>query len=61
MPRRSKIWLVLIALFILVNIGGTVMAAAAGEVLHTCAHVALILVGEWAGWRIFKRSRVPQY
>ena len=56
MTRRSKLWLVLAALFTLVNLAGIPMAAAAGEGLHTAAHVGLMLLGAYLVWRLAPRS-----
>ena len=52
MTRRSKVWLAVAVLFTLVNLGGAVMAAAQGEVLHSASHVALTLLGAYLVWRI---------
>ena len=56
MTRRSRVWLVLAALFTLVNLAGVPMAAAAGEGPHTAAHVALMLLGAYLVWRLAPRS-----
>ena len=56
MTRRSKIWLVLAGVFTLVNVGGIPMAVAAGEALHTTAHVGLALLGAYLVWRLAPRS-----
>ena len=56
MTRRSKVWLVLAALFTLVNLAGAPMAAAAGEGLHAATHVALMLLGAYLVWRLAPRS-----
>jgi hypothetical protein len=56
MTRRSKVWLVLAALFTLVNLAGVPMAAAAGEGPHTAAHVGLMLLGAYLVWRLAPRS-----
>ena len=56
MTRRSKIWLVLAALFTLVNLAGAPMAAIAGEGLHTAVHVGLTLLGAYLVWRLRPRS-----
>jgi hypothetical protein len=45
MTRNTKLWLVVAALFVLANAGGAVVAAAQGEVLHACGHVALAVAG----------------
>jgi hypothetical protein len=56
MTRRSKLWLVLAALFTLLNLAGVPMAAAAGERLHTAAHVGLMLLGAFLVWRLAPRA-----
>ena len=56
--RRSTIWLVAAALFSLVNLAGAIMAAAGGEGLHAGAHVALLVLGAYVTWRIW-RPRAP--
>jgi hypothetical protein len=45
MTRRSRIWMVLAVLFLVVNAGGAAFAAAAGELRHGALHVALLLPG----------------
>jgi hypothetical protein len=59
MIRRSKTWRAVAAvaavLFFLVNLGGVVMAAVAGEVLHTGLHVGLLLLGAYGVWRLALR------
>jgi hypothetical protein len=52
MTRRSKIWLVVAVLFIVVNFGGGVIAAARGEPLHTGIHAGLLLLGAYLVWRL---------
>ena len=56
MTRRSKVWLVLAALFTLVNLAGVPMAAVAGEGPHTAVHVVLTLLGAYLVWRLAPRS-----
>ncbi|HEX5830823.1 MAG TPA: hypothetical protein VFY16_07590 [Gemmatimonadaceae bacterium] len=60
MTRRSKVWLAVAVLFIVVNVIGAVMAALQGELLHTGMHVALVLLGEYFVWRLAAR-RVAHY
>ncbi|HEY0970722.1 MAG TPA: hypothetical protein VGE02_07090 [Gemmatimonadales bacterium] len=55
MTRRSRIWLVLAVLFVLVNAGGMVAAAVAGEVVHTGIHAVLTLLGVYLVWRLAPR------
>jgi hypothetical protein len=52
MTRRSKVWLALAMVFTFVNLGGAVMAAVQGEVLHSGSHVALMLLGAYLVWRL---------
>ena len=60
MTRRAKIWLVVAVLFVLVNLGGLVMAALAGELLHAALHLALGLLGAVGASRLAPR-RVASY
>ena len=55
--QRAKLWFVVASLFTLANLGGAVMAAVAGEVLHTAAHVGLSLLGAYFVWRLAPRAR----
>jgi hypothetical protein len=55
MTRRSKFWLVLAALFTLVNLAGAPIAAAAGEGLHAAVHIGLMLLGAALVWRLAPR------
>ncbi len=50
MTRRSRIWLVAAVVFVFVNVGGGVFAAAQGEPLHAATHGALLL-GAYLVWR----------
>ena len=45
MSRRSRILLVVTVLFALLNVGGLIMAAVAGEPGHTGIHALLVLLG----------------
>ena len=60
MTRRSKVWLVLAAIFTLVNLAGGIVAAWEGELLHTGIHAVLVLLGQYAMWRLVPR-RVAGY
>ena len=60
MSRRARIWFIVAAIFTVVNLWGMVMAAAAGEVIHTCIHIVLTLLGAVAAWRLLPR-RVSTY
>lgn len=42
---RSMFWRVGAAVFVVLNAGGAVLAAAQGEQMHAGAHVALLLLG----------------
>lgn len=57
MTRRKKIWLVVAALFTVVNLVSTGFAAAANETMHAAVHVALTLVGAYFTWRLAPRSQ----
>ena len=57
MTRRKKIWLVVAALFTVVNLVSIWFAAAASEAMHTALHVALTLVGAYVTWRLAPRSQ----
>jgi hypothetical protein len=61
MTRRSKVWLVVAVLFMLVNLAGGVMAALQGEVLHAGMHAVLVLVGQFFVYRLVSRRRVASY
>jgi hypothetical protein len=50
MTRRSRIWLVVAALFSLINVAGAVFAAARREWLHAGTHIGLALLGAYAVW-----------
>ncbi len=51
MTRRSKVWLTVAVLFIVVNVAGGVFAAAQGELLHTGIHAGLA----YLMWRLALR------
>lgn len=57
MARRSRIWLAVATVFMLVNLGGGAIAALSAEGLHTGVHVVLAVVGVWWMWRIVTRAR----
>jgi hypothetical protein len=57
MTRRSKIWLVLALAFVAINLAGAVFAAVGGELLHTAAHVALLVPGAWLVARLSRGRR----
>lgn len=51
MTRRSKLWRVAAALFVLINVAGAAYAVWVGEPVHAAVHVALVL-GAYLGWRL---------
>ncbi len=55
MTRRSKVWLVVVVLFLIADLGGAVVAAAGGELLHAGLHVALLLPGAYLLSRLASR------
>ena len=52
MTRRSRIGLVVAALFTLANIVSAVIVAAMGELPHAGLHAALALLGAYPVWRL---------
>jgi hypothetical protein len=61
MSRRSKIWLVVAVLFVVVNLVGAGMAIAAAELLHATVHTVLALAGAYAAGRLLATRRVATY
>jgi hypothetical protein len=57
MTGRSKFWLVIAAIFTLINLAGAVYALALGEALHAAAHVALLFPGAYLMSRLCPRAR----
>ena len=55
--QRARLWFVVASLFTLINLGGAGVAAVAGEVLHTAAHIGLSLLGAYFVWRLAPRAR----
>ncbi len=51
MTRRSRLWQAVVALFIVINVGGAGFAIAMGEPVHALAHAVLLLVG-YVGWLV---------
>lgn len=45
MTRARKGWIVVTALFTLLNLAGIVMAGVAGEAMHTLGHALLAMLG----------------
>ena len=58
MSRRSRILLVVTVLFALLNIGGLIMAAVAGEPGHTGIHAVLVLAAGYAASRLVRERLV---
>jgi hypothetical protein len=56
MTRRSPVWLVAAALFLVINVAGAGSAAADGEPLHTGIHAGLALLGAYLAWRLASRG-----
>jgi hypothetical protein len=52
MTKVSKPWQIAAFLFVLVNVGGGIYAAAMGEWMHGFAHVAALAAG-FMGWQFF--------
>jgi hypothetical protein len=50
--RRAKVWLIVADVFALANLAGAGMAAAQGEMLHTTAHLGLVVLGLYVAWRL---------
>jgi hypothetical protein len=57
MSRRSKIGLVLLVLFMIVNLAGGIYAAIMREPPHAALHFVLFFVGTYVAWRIASASR----
>lgn len=53
--RRSRILWMLALCFVVINVGGAVIAAAQEQQLHTDLHVLLALVGGYFTWRLSPR------
>ena len=56
MTRRSKVWLVVAVLFLVVNVGGAGIAARQGELIHAGIHLGLLLPGAYFLRRIWRRG-----
>ena len=59
MTRRAKVWLVVALLFLVGNLAGAVVAAAAGEMHHAGVHVGLALLGAYLAWRVTRGRVAP--
>jgi hypothetical protein len=55
MTRRSKIWRVLAALFVFINLAGFGYAVALGQMLHAAVHVGLLAAG-YLVWSLVARA-----
>ena len=60
MNRRSKLWLAVAELFILVNFAGGIYAAVRGELMHAGLHAVLLLPGAYVVWRLASRRDAPR-
>jgi hypothetical protein len=60
MLPRSRVWVVVAVLFLVINFVGGVVAAAQGEWLHAGVHAVLVLLGEYLVWRLAP-TRVAGY
>ena len=60
MTQPSKAWRVAAALYVIINLGGAIIAFAMGERNHGLTHVALLVVG-YIGWQFapWKRLQAP--
>jgi hypothetical protein len=60
MTRRSKLWLLGAAAFLVItNLGGAGYALAMGEPLHAGAHLAVLLIGAGA-YLVWRRARTQR-
>jgi hypothetical protein len=55
MTRRSRVWLVVAVVFLVLNLVGAGMAVAGGELLHAGGHAGLALAGAYLAWRLASR------
>ena len=60
MTLRSKIWRVVVILFLFLNLLGTGYAAVHGEALHAAAHAGAVLLTVFLIWR-FSARNVARY
>jgi hypothetical protein len=60
MTEPSKRWRMAAAAYVIINLGGAVLAFAMGERNHGLTHVALLVVG-YIGWQFapWKRRQTP--
>jgi hypothetical protein len=61
MARRSILWRVGAAIFVIANVGGAVYAYAMGEAQHATVHVLLLALGvsAYVIWRLISMARRP--
>ena len=61
MTRRSKLWRWAAGLYVFINVGGAIQAAAVDEEMHMMLHIFLLLLGlaGYVGWRFARRGQ-PQ-
>src|SRR4051812_2976421 len=54
MARRSRLWRVVVAVYVFINVGGAIIAAVRGEQMHFSIHVGLLLLGmvAYPVWRL---------
>ncbi|MFL5486891.1 MAG: hypothetical protein ACJ8AJ_00260 [Gemmatimonadaceae bacterium] len=59
MTRRSKLWRVGAALFVIINVAGAAYAIVMGEPMHAATHAVLLTLGlgGYLTWRIERPSR----
>jgi hypothetical protein len=55
MEKRSKLWRVAGAVFLVINLGGAIWAASTGEWAHAAVHVGL-LIGAYVAWPFTLRT-----
>lgn len=51
MTQRSKVWRVVAAVYVFVNVAGAVWAAVMGEGVHAATHVGILFAG-YVVWRM---------
>lgn len=60
MTVRSRLWQAVVALFIIINVGGAAFAIAMGEPIHAATHALLLVVG-YSAWLVgpWRRRQEP--
>jgi hypothetical protein len=56
MTGRSKFWRAAAVVFVAVNLGGAVFAAAGGELIHAATHALLLIPGIYLAARLLRRG-----